>query len=373
MTESQQSSGPVRIGVIGAGSVSDMYLSSLSAYPDVDVQIVTDRHPDRAAAQAGKYGIARHGVPEEALDDPDIEVILNLTPPAAHTAVSLAAISRSKHVYSEKPLSADVDGGRAILAAAAANSVVIGSAPDITLGSEFQSALRLVADGGIGDIVFARCEAVLAGPEIWHPRPQFLYAPGGGPLFDIGPYYLTALVAALGPITDVVGRGTRKSLERTIGSGPLSGQTFPVEVPSLTTAILGFASGITAQLLLTFDSASHRGGQMEIFGTTATLRTPDPNGVSLASALLDAGSTQWQEFPIGDVPVVIGPGVVNFARHLRGVEPLVVDGRRALHVLDVMAAIATSSHDEGRVVTIESTFPPSPVLPAGWSPTEARL
>ena len=369
---SPQATHPVKVAVVGAGSVSDMYLRALAGFPDVEVCIVTDRHLDRASTQALKHGVAAHGLPADAFADPDVEVILNLTPPAAHTEISLAAIAAGKHVYSEKPLATDVAGGKSIIAAALAAGVVVGSAPDITLGAEFQTVLRMLAGGKIGEPVFARCEAVLAGPEAWHPRPQFLYARGGGPLFDIGPYYLTALVAALGPIAEVTGRGTRKSAERTIGSGPLAGETFPVEVPSLTTAILSFASGISAQLLLTFDSASHRGGLMEIFGTEGTLRTPDPNGGYPESALLEAGSDEWRQLPLGELPVAIGPGLVNFARHLRSLEPLVVDGQRALHVVEVMAAIEKSS-ETGLPVAIDSNFPSSPVLPEGWSPTTARL
>ena len=364
--------GPVRIAVVGAGSVSDMYLRTLSTFPDADVVLVTDRHPERAEAQAKKYGILRHGTQSEALGDPDIEVILNLTPPSAHVDVSLAALAAGKHVYTEKPLAADLGGGRSIIEMATRVGLIVGSAPDITLGAEFQHALRLLGDGQIGDPVFARCEAVLAGPESWHPRPQFLYAKGGGPLFDIGPYYVTALVAALGPVIEVVGRGTRRSAERVIGSGPLAGQRFPVEVPSLTSAILTFASGIIAQLTLTFDSASHRGGRMEVFGTDGTLRTPDPNGGYAESAVLASGETEWQDLPVGRVPISIGRGLVNFARHVRGVEPLLVDGRRALHVLDVMSAIETSSSD-GVAVKVDSTFPRSAVLPAGWDPVAALL
>jgi len=365
-------SGPVRIAVVGAGSVSDMYLRALAGYPDAEVLLVTDRHPERAESRAREYGVPRHGLPADALTDPDVEIILNLTPPAAHVEVSLSALAAGKHVYTEKPLAADIGGGRAVIDAANRAGLVVGSAPDITLGTEFQHSLRLLASGGIGTPVFARCEAVLSGPEVWHPRPQFLYARGGGPLFDIGPYYLTALVAALGTVVEVVGRGTRRSEEREIGSGPLAGQTFPVEVPSLTAAILTFESGITAQLLLTFDSASYRGGLMEILGTDGTLRTPDPNGGYPESAVMAAGQTSWRDLPVSGVPITIGRGLVNFARHIRGSEPLLVSGQRALHVLDVMAAIETSSSD-GVAVKVDSTFPRSAVLAEGWDPTAALL
>jgi predicted dehydrogenase len=365
------SAGPLRLGIIGAGSVVDLYMSSVGAYPDVDVRAIADRHPDRAEARASELGIRAASV-DELLASSDVEAVVNLTPPGSHFAVSKSVLAAGKHLYNEKPLAMTTAQGEAILAEAAARSLVVGAAPDITMGRSFRNALRLLSDGLIGPAVFARCEAVLAGPERWHPRPQFLYARGGGPLFDIGPYYLTALVAALGAVESVSAIGTKMADSRTIGSGPDAGTQFPVEVPSLTVANLKFATGIAAQMLLTFDSASHRGGRLEVFGVNGTLRTPDPNGADTTALFLPAGSDSWEDLGHSETTPAIGPGIANFARHIRGNEPLIVSGERALHVLDVMCAIEESSNS-GQTAAVSSSFAPTPVLPDSWDPTQSTL
>lgn len=365
------SAGPLRLGIIGAGSVVDLYMSTISTYPDVEVLAIADRHPDRAAARANKLGIRAASV-DELLSSADIEAVVNLTPPGSHFEVSTSVLSAGKHLYNEKPLTMTKAQGEMILAEATSRSLIVAAAPDITMGRSFRNALRLLSGGLIGTAVFARCEAVLAGPESWHPRPQFLYARGGGPLFDIGPYYLTAMVAALGVVESVSAIGTKKSESRTIGSGPDAGTQFPVEVPSLTIANLRFATGIAGQMLLTFDSASHRGGRMEVFGAEGTLRTPDPNGADTNALFLPASSESWEDLGHSETKAGIGPGVANFARHVRGHEPLVVSGARALHVLDVMRAIEESSAS-GQTVSVDTSFTPTPVLPDSWDPTQSTL
>lgn len=172
--------GPLRIGVVGPGSVVDSYMAAVGTYPDVDVRAVADRHPERTRSRAAKYGPTPLTV-EELLGSRDIEAVLNLTPPASHSNVSMAAVTEGKHLYSEKPLATTVEQGSAILAAADQRSLVVGSAPDITLGRSFRASLRQLSGGLIGEVVFARCDAVLSGPERWHPRPQFLYARGAAP------------------------------------------------------------------------------------------------------------------------------------------------------------------------------------------------
>ncbi|MFV0426714.1 MAG: extracellular solute-binding protein [Beutenbergiaceae bacterium] len=348
-------SGPVRIAVLGAGSVCDHYLPALAHFPDLDVRVIADRHQDRAQARASQFGIGRSTTIGEAIAADDIEAILNLTPPGAHMEHSLAALAAGKHVYSEKPLTTSPAQANDLVHAAAERELVLGCAPDVFLGPGFQAALRVLNDGEIGEPCFARCEAVLDGPESWHPRPEFLYAKGAGPLFDIGPYYLSAIVAALGPVVSVVARGTRKADHRIIGSGPAAGTEFNVEVDTLTTAILELESGLPATMLLTFDSASHRGGWMEILGQDGTLRTPDPNGSNQNAAVLRSGSDDWIAVPHVGKFQGLGPGVVNFARHIRGTETLVANGQRAAHVVEVMAAIQAAATSGGSV-SVTSRF-----------------
>jgi len=365
------SAGPLRLGIIGAGSVVDLYMGNVRDYPDIDVRAIADRHPERAQARGAEFGIRPQPV-DELLESGDVEAILNLTPPASHFDVSLAALTAGKHLYNEKPLGLNRTEGAAIIAEAESRSLVVGAAPDITMGAAWRNSLRRLAGGLIGATVFARCEAVLSGPERWHPRPQFFYAKGGGPLFDIGPYYITALVAALGAVESVSAIGTKASEFRTIESGQEAGIQFPVEVPSLTIANLQFASGVAAQMLLTFDSASHRGGLMEVFGVDGTLRTPDPNGTDTTARVLPAHSESWTDLGYSDDKPGFGPGLVNFARHIRGTEPLIVSGARALHVLDVMCAVEESSRD-GHTVPVHSSFAPAPAPPDSWDPTRSTL
>jgi predicted dehydrogenase len=362
--------GPVRVGILGAGNVCDHYLPRLTTYPDIELMMIGDRHPERAADRASTFGIPRTGTVDEVIAADGIEAVVNLTPPAVHIDTSLQAIAAGKHVYSEKPLALDARDARRLTEAAKDAGVVLGSAPDVTLAPGFQAALRFLQSGDIGAPVFARCEAVLAGPEVWHPRPQFLYARGGGPLFDIGPYYLTALVAALGPVRSVTARGTRKAQRRVIGSGPSAGEDFPVEVPTLVAAVLELVSGVTATLLLTFDSATHRGGWMEVLGETGTLRTPDPNGATADPSVLRGD--EWEPISWVGEFAALAPGVVNFARHIRGTEPLVADGVRGAHVVEVMEAIQ-SAGETGERILIASTVAPCPLLPEGWSPVASTL
>ncbi|NQX28933.1 Gfo/Idh/MocA family oxidoreductase [Microbacteriaceae bacterium VKM Ac-2854] len=357
---------PVRLGVIGAGNVNRLYLDTIVGCDDLETVVIGDRHTERAEAAAAQYGVPRHGSVEDVLRAADVDVLVNFTSPASHLAVTRAALEHGKHVFSEKPLGTDLEEARAILELARERSLVVACAPDTFLWNGFQDALRLIRDGGVGDIVFARCEAVLAGPEAWHPRPQFLYAQGAGPLFDIGPYYLTALTVALGPVVRVRAVGTSKSPTRTIGSGPDAGTIFPVEVPTLTTAILEFASGVSATVLLTFDSASHRGGSLEILGTEATLRTSDPNVHDGATSILTAGADSWREVPLGSSGGIRTAGLVSLARYLRGTEPLRSGADLAFHVLEVMLAIERASSGAD-VVSIRSTYITPELLPVDWN------
>jgi len=354
----------IRLAVIGAGDVNRLYLPGLVSHDDVEVVVVGDRHPDRAQAVAERFGVPGHGNVAAALGA-DVDAVLNLTGPASHLAITRAALEQGRHVFSEKPLGTDLVEARSVLAFAHASDLVVACAPDTHLSAGFQDGLRAMASGRIGEPVLVRCEAVLAGPESWHPRPQFLYATGGGPLFDIGPYYLTAVVAALGPVAAVSAVGTRKAPTRTIGSGPDAGLEFPVEVPTLVNALLEFESGCSGQLLLTFDSASHRGGAMEVLGTTGTLRMPDPNGHEGSASVLAAGDTDWTELPLGTSGAGRPVGVVNFARSLRGQEGLRVPAALGLHVLEVMTAIDAACSGAGRMLVNSRPERPEP-LPAQW-------
>lgn len=366
-------SGTVGVGVIGAGVISTQYLENLRRASDVDVRMVADLDPARAAARATEYGIPGAGSTAALLARDDIEIVLNLTVPAAHASVGLEILAAGKHVWSEKPLALDRDSGRAVLEAAQRAGLRVACAPDTVLGAGIQTARRLLESGVIGDPLTALALFQVSGPESWHPQPDFLYARGGGPLFDMGPYYLATLVQAFGPVTRVTARESQARTRRTIGSGPRAGETFPVEVPTHVSALLDFDGGRSAVVVFSFQSSRSHAGEVEISGTHGTLVTPDPNnfdgdiriwrdGVDAPEVLASRGSTFSR-----------GAGVVDLARAIRADRPERASGEFAFHVLDVMCALEESAREDGATIPISSRVSVPPALPEDWDPTARTL
>jgi len=368
---SNTGSGPVGVALVGAGNISAQYLGNLTKFPDVRVLSVADIDEARAAQVAAEYGIEVSGSPEAAFAIPEVEIVVNLTIPAAHAEVALAALRAGKHVYGEKPLAPDVASGSAVLAEAAERGLKVGNAPDTFLGAGIQSALRAVAAGVIGEPVAATSALESMGPEGWHPNPEFFYADGAGPLFDMGPYYLTALVALLGPVRSVAATGRKARTTRVVGSGPKAGNEFPVEVPTHVTALLEFAEGYGARSTFSFDSPAPK-RVLEIGGTEATLALPDPN--TFGGPLLVRGpqDTDWRELPIEGTQAGRGIGVVDMARALRSGAQHRASGELGMHVLDVMSAISRSAA-EGSFLKVASETAKSEPLPVSWDPFEATL
>jgi predicted dehydrogenase len=247
--------GPVGVGIVGAGVISQTYLENLTSFPDVKVVAIGDMIPERAKAKAEEHGVPSWGTLEDVLSNPDVELVVNLTIPESHIAVSSQAVAAGKHVWTEKPLGLDREGARQLLKDADAAGVRVGSAPDTILGPGFQSAKRAIAEGVIGTPLFVQTAFQTQGPDLWHPEPAFLFAKGAGPLLDMGPYYFSALVSLLGPIAGVAARGSRFRTERHIHTGPRAGETFPVEVPSSVQVLSTFEGGQHGTHLLSFDSA----------------------------------------------------------------------------------------------------------------------
>lgn len=360
----------VGVGVVGAGNISTQYLENLTKFADVEVRMVADLLPERARAQAEAYGVPSHGSTEELLARDDVEIVVNLTTPAVHTEVGHQAVAAGKHVWSEKPVATDHASAAALLAAAEAAGLRVACAPDTVLGAGIQTALRAVARGDIGEPLTATTMFHVPGPEAWHPDPDFLYAVGAGPLFDMGPYYVTTLVHALGSATRVQAVSSRSVERRTIGSGPRAGETFPVEVPTHHAAIIDFEGGRSAQSTFSFQHAMPRAGVVEVNGTEGTICLPDPN-------TFDGDSTLWRYGQ--DEPITIaatgstwgrGTGVVELARAIREGRPERASGAVALHVLDVLLAIRDSA-DSRTAVEIGSGVDPVPPLPVDFDPAAA--
>jgi predicted dehydrogenase len=361
----------VGVGLIGAGVISDAYLDNLTRFPDVRVLAVADLDTDRAAAQAARFGVPWSGTVAGLLADPAVEVVVNLTVPAAHVDVGLAALDAGKHVWAEKPLGLDRQSARKLLDAARDRGLRVASAPDTVLGAAFQTARRALDAGRIGAPRRAVAQFLSPGPESWHPAPEFLYRFGGGPLLDMGPYYLTDLVLLFGPVERVTATGGRYRDSRVIGSGPRAGTEFPVTVATTVTALVEFAGGGSAQVTLSFDSALPRTG-IEVTGTLGTAVLPDPNRFDGPTRLYLPGVREPAEIAAQGHPAKRGTGVLELARAIRAGVPERAPGELAYHVLDVMLSIEESIAAR-RTVTIAGTVEIPPALPADWDPYAPTL
>jgi predicted dehydrogenase len=364
--------GPVGVGVIGAGVISDQYLSNLTVFPDVKVHFIADIDLPRAAAQAEKWGIAESGTVDELLAHDEVEIVINLTIPAAHVEVATKALEAGKHVWGEKPYALDRASGRTLVEAARKAGKRVCVAPDTFLGAGLQTSLRTIRDGAIGKPLNALTIMQSPGPESWHPSPEFLFAFGGDPLFDIGPYYITTLVQTFGPVAKVSATASKARATRTIGSGPKAGTEFPVEVPTHYSALIEFENGGSAQSIFSFESAQPRAGFVEVEGESGTVVFPDPNNFDGDTKLWKFGAEEPETIPATGSTYTRGTGVVELARAIRADVPERVPGELAFHVLDVMVSIAEAA-ERGEAVLVESTVAPSPTLPEGWDPAESTL
>jgi predicted dehydrogenase len=323
-----------------------------------------------AEKRAAEFGIARACSPDEALADPAIDVIINLTVPQAHAAVALAAVRAGKSVYNEKPLTLRREEAQTLLAEAKQRGVLVGCAPDTFLGGGIQTCRELIDAGAIGTPVAATAFMVGHGPEGWHPSPDFYYQVGGGPLFDMAPYYLTALINLLGPVRRVSGSARASFPTRTIGSEPRKGTVIPVETPTHVATTLDFASGAIGTLITSFDVWSHTLPSIEIYGSEGSLSVPDPNTFGGPVRLRRAGETEWTTIavtrPYTENSRILG--VADLVQAIASGRPQRASGDLAYHVLDIMHA-ALESSDQGRHIAIASSCDrPAPfpaTLPTG--------
>lgn len=363
--------GPVGVGIIGAGVISGTYIENLKAFADTELLAIADIVPEIAEAKAAEYGIALHGSNDVVLNHPDVELVINLTPPAVHTEVLGTAIAAGKHVWSEKPLGLTRESGKALIEAAETAGLRVGCAPDTFLGSGLQAVNKVIAGGAIGTPLTALFLMQQPGPDLWHPNPAFLFQEGAGPLFDIGPYYFTALVQIFGPVESVAAVGSKARERRTIRSGPKAGEQFDVTVPSQTTALLRFESGQSLTLVLSFDSAVPR-ILLEITGTDASLQVPDPNMFGGEIKVRKPDGDDWELVEDAKEKSARGTGALDMVRAIREDRPHRATGALAYHVLDTMVSIAESS-ESGQFVTVESTVQPAEPLSDDWDPMAATV
>ena len=371
--------GPVGVGFIGTGMISNTYLENLSKFPDIDVIILGDLNVDLARTRAEQHGIRQCGTADDVLSHPDVEVVVNLTIPAVHAEVASKALAAGKHVWTEKPISVDRASGHDLLAQAEQAGLLVGVAPDTVLGPGMQTARRAIARGDIGQPLSAQTVMQYIGPDSFHPSPEFLFAPGAGPLFDIGPYYLTALVQLFGSVRSVAAVGSKSRTTRTIQAGDRAGTVFDVHVPTHVPAIASFVDGGVAQSVFSFDSPLTRMGYLEVTGTEGTMIIPDPNlftgDVKITRAPAFAAITedpQWEDVPISGAYAERGLGVLDLARASRtGAVPL-ASGELGFHVFDTLVAI-DQAITQDRVVTVDSRVDRVPLVADDFDPFAATL
>jgi predicted dehydrogenase len=361
---------PVKFGIIGCGNISNAYFQATKRFSALSVVACADIDLERARAKAAEHNVPKACSPEELLADPEIEIVINLTIPNAHYSVCKAALEAGKHVHVEKPLSVTKAQGEELVALAKAKNLRIGCAPDTFLGGGHQQCRRVIDSGIIGEPVAATAFMMGRGHESWHPSPEFYYKPGGGPMFDMGPYYLTALVNMLGPIKRVSGSTRITFPERTITSQPLNGTVINVEVATHIAGVMDFANGAIGTIITSFDVYGAPGfPPITIFGTEGTLSVPDPNGFG-GTPRVKTKNTDWE-----DVPVIFGYndgsrgiGAADIAYAFQTGRPHRVNGDLAYHVLETMEAFHTAS-DMGSYYnmtsTVERPAPLDPSLPEG--------
>lgn len=343
-----------RIGFIGVGAISGIYLENITnMFPDMEVYAVYDLLEERAAAAQETYHIPkRYTSLDQMLADPAVDIVLNLTRPSEHYAVTKAALLAGKPVYSEKPLAATIAEGQELAALAAEKGLALGGAPDTFLGAGLQTCRKLIEDGYIGRPVGAAAFMLCHGHESWHPDPAFYYKRGGGPMMDMGPYYLTALTALLGSVTEVTSTARKSFEQRTITSQPRRGEVIDVEVPTHVNGILQFESGAVGTIATSFDVYYPQQARLEIYGTEGTLFLPDPNCFGGPVKLFKPTDGEVREMPLcfDYRENSRALGLDGMAAALReGKRDFSCDCRRTLHVLELLEKLA-----QGVTHTIES-------------------
>jgi predicted dehydrogenase len=356
----------VKVGVIGCGTISGAYLTAAKTFPILEVAACADVVPERAEAKAAEFAIPRACSVQELLADPAIDMVINLTIPRVHAEVDLAILEAGKHVYSEKPLALDTTESERLLALAETNGLRVGCAPDTFLGGGIQTCRKLIDDGWIGEPIAATAFMMSHGPESWHPDPAFYYHRGGGPLFDMGPYYLTTLVNLLGPVRRVTGSARASFSTRTITSQPKRGTVVEVEVPTHVAGVLDFASGAIGSIVMSFDVWGAELPRIEIYGSRGSLSVPDPNQFRGPVRVRLAGDDTWREVPLshGYTSNMRGIGAADMAYAMRSGRLHRASGALAGHVLEVMQAIHESSQSGVHRVVHSTCERPAP-LPLG--------
>ena len=366
------------IGVIGCGNISKAYFSLAPLFRGIEMRACADINMDAAKARAKEFKLRAETV-EDLLKADDIDIIVNLTIPAVHYAVSKQILDAGKHVYSEKPFVLSIKEGLDLKSRAEKKGLRIGSAPDTFLGGAHQLVRELVDNGTLGKITSGTCHVMGHGMEHWHPNPDFFFKPGGGPILDLGPYYIANLINLIGPVKRVVALTSMAQKSRTITSEPRAGQKIPVKTPTNIQALLEFANGATVSLIASWDVWAHRHSNMELFGTEGSLYVPDPNFFG-GEVLSTKRNGEAEALPTWDHPFGVpnqdnhGPvanyraaGLADMAAAIKGKRDMRCSLDRTLHGVEVMTSILASG-ETGKFITMKTTC----TRPKALGPDEAR-
>ena len=352
----------MKVGVIGCGNIAGAYFENARRMPAIEMVACADLDHAKAEAKAEAYGVRAVSV-EDLLSDPSMDIVLNITVPGAHFDVSMAALHAGKHVYNEKPLTVSREDGAALMALADQKGLRVGCAPDTFLGAGYQTVRKIIESGAIGDPVSVTAFMLCPGHESWHPNPFFYYDHGGGPMFDMGPYYLTALVHLLGPVKRVTGTTSAAQERRLVTSQPCAGQYAEVKVPTHVQGLMEFESGAVGSIVTSFDVQQHTLPHIQIYGTKGTLTCPDPNGFGGPIQLWNG---TWSEAPLefpneGNSRSL---GIADMADAIEKGRAHRASGALAFHVLDIMHAFHDSASTGQHVALSGSGVQPAP-MPAG--------
>jgi predicted dehydrogenase len=359
---------PLRIGVVGVGKISEQYFAEIPKLPNLALVAVSDMNADRASEVAAEQGVEALSV-DELLTDDRIDAVLNLTIPAAHVEIGLRALRAGKHVFAEKPLGLNTAEAVELLRMADETGLRVGSAPDTVLGTGVQTARNLLDSGRIGEPVGAAANWWAPGHEAWHPSPEFYYQAGGGPLLDMGPYYLTTLVTMFGPVKSVAGSVTRSERTRMIATGPLQGKSIDVSVDTHVSGILYHESGISSTITVSFEVWASRTPKIEVYGTAGTISVADPNRFSDPTEVWTVDEPEWKVAAVsgGYGDTGRGVGLADMARAIETGRPHRASGELAFHVLEIMEAVLVAGR-ELRVVELRSTAERPESVPEGSRP-----
>ena len=358
---------PVRVGVIGCGAISGQYFHAARQFPILQIVAAADLNAQAARTRAAEFGVPRVCTASELLSDPSIEIVLNLTVPKAHVPVALSALKAGKHTYCEKPLGIDRDEGRKVIELAADKGLRVGCAPDTFMGAGSQTARKAIDDGTIGRPVAFTAFMMCRGHESWHPSPEFYYEPGGGPMFDMGPYYLTALLSFFGPIRRLSAAASIAIPHRTITSAPKAGKTIRVQTPDHVCGTIEFENGAVGTIITTFAThhptyeASH---PITVYGTKGTLKVPDPNQFDGSVQVRLAEDAEWRDVPHAfQKGYGRSVGLADMAYAIRSGRPIRASGEMAFAVLDALQGFLDSA-SSGRAYAPQARFERPAPMPA---------